>query len=139
LTCCQAVNRAGVPVVPGSTWLGTKSNFLYCGRYLGKEAIPGSDGRCGPYNGPQCPDCRGLTINGTAVTTPSVPSSSSTAATSPPSSTTQVMYSSAGDKGELFSTLSAPGATSPTSPASSTPTSSSTSHVSCSYCDQHGS
>ena len=24
---------------------------------LGRHAIPGSDGRCGPNNGPQCSDC----------------------------------------------------------------------------------
>ncbi|CAK0852885.1 unnamed protein product [Prorocentrum cordatum] len=30
----------------------------YCGRTLGKEAIPGSNGRCGPNNGPQCVPCR---------------------------------------------------------------------------------
>jgi hypothetical protein len=32
--------------------------MLYCGRRLGVEAIPGSDGRCGPNNGPQCADCQ---------------------------------------------------------------------------------
>ena len=30
---------------------------LYCGRILGHHAIPGSDGRCGPDNGPQCGSC----------------------------------------------------------------------------------
>merc|ERR1711907_86198 len=30
---------------------------LYCGRKLGRTAIPGSDGRCGPSNGPQCKSC----------------------------------------------------------------------------------
>jgi len=30
----------------------------YCGRNLGQEAIPGSDGQCGPNNGPQCADCK---------------------------------------------------------------------------------
>ena len=30
----------------------------YCGRLLGKDAIPGSDGQCGPNNGPQCADCK---------------------------------------------------------------------------------
>ena len=35
---------------------------LYCGRKLGKEAIyiPGSDGQCGPNEGPQCKACRSL-------------------------------------------------------------------------------
>jgi len=30
---------------------------LYCSRFLGADAIPGSDGRCGPANGPQCDSC----------------------------------------------------------------------------------
>ena len=30
---------------------------FYCGRNLGVTIIPGSDGNCGPSNGPQCPDC----------------------------------------------------------------------------------
>ena len=38
----------------------TASNY-YCGRRLGTSVIPGSDGQCGPNNGPQCPDCKGLT------------------------------------------------------------------------------
>jgi len=33
------------------------SGRLYCGRRLGTAAIPGSDGQCGPDNGPQCRDC----------------------------------------------------------------------------------
>ena len=31
---------------------------FYCGRRLGVSAIPGSDGRCGPTNGPQCMACQ---------------------------------------------------------------------------------
>ena len=31
--------------------MGT-TGLLYCGRYLGTTAIPWSDGRCGPNNGP---------------------------------------------------------------------------------------
>ena len=38
-------NSAGVAMKPGST------ERLYCGRRLGREAIPGSDGQCGPNNG----------------------------------------------------------------------------------------
>ena len=37
---------------------GAGIHILYCGRYLGQAAIPGSDGRCGPNNGPQCQDCK---------------------------------------------------------------------------------
>ena len=40
--------------------LGTRlgyTNLYYCGRRLGRQAIPGSDGQCGPTNGPQCTDC----------------------------------------------------------------------------------
>ena len=34
-----------------------KRHRYYCGRHLGRAAIPGSDGRCGPTNGPQCQSC----------------------------------------------------------------------------------
>ena len=37
---------------------GISSATKYCGRQLGVDAIPGSDGRCGPTNGPQCADCK---------------------------------------------------------------------------------
>ena len=30
----------------------------YCGIIKGKKVIPGSDGRCGPTNGPACPACK---------------------------------------------------------------------------------
>lgn len=46
------VNRADEPMI-----LGRDGLTLYCGRYLGTTVIPRSDGRCGPNNGPQCPDC----------------------------------------------------------------------------------
>ena len=32
--------------------LGNDNKTLYCGRFLGINKIPGSDGRCGPNNGP---------------------------------------------------------------------------------------
>ena len=48
-------NRAGVHMALGT---GSGANTLYCGRMLGEEYIPGSDGRCGPNNGPQCADCK---------------------------------------------------------------------------------
>ena len=31
---------------------------MYCGRNLGRNSIPGSDGQCGPNNGPMCGDCK---------------------------------------------------------------------------------
>ena len=34
----------------------------YCNRFLGVELIPGSDGRCGPDDGPCCKDCNNLTV-----------------------------------------------------------------------------
>lgn len=40
--------------------LGAREGFqdrYYCGRWLGTDAIPNSDGRCGPEDGPQCPSC----------------------------------------------------------------------------------
>jgi hypothetical protein len=62
----QAMNRAGVLVRAGS---GSTNNLVYCGRRLGREIIPGSDGQCGPNNGPQCPDCRGMTVTTDSATT----------------------------------------------------------------------
>jgi len=47
-------NAAGMSMFPGR---GRSSRILYCGRQLGVSNIPGSDGRCGPSNGPQCADC----------------------------------------------------------------------------------
>ena len=34
----------------GETW--------YCGRMLGRAAIPGSNGQCGPRDGPHCASCQ---------------------------------------------------------------------------------
>ena len=49
-------NEDGYPM----TWgIGTRcQDTLYCGRFLGQDAIPGSDGYCGPTNGPQCQACK---------------------------------------------------------------------------------
>lgn len=38
---------------------GSGANTLYCGRYIGASNLPGSDGSCGPSNGPSCQDCQG--------------------------------------------------------------------------------
>lgn len=53
------VNKAGVPMAFGNTKIAgyDGSSTYYCGRWLGEELIPGSDGRCGPSAGPQCGDC----------------------------------------------------------------------------------
>jgi len=48
-------NRAGAPVYLGSR--GNGRTRFYCNRRLGVNIIPGSDGACGPNDGPQCPDC----------------------------------------------------------------------------------
>jgi hypothetical protein len=47
-------------------------NKMFCGRRLGREAIPGSDGQCGPTNGPQCASCQRWNTNdeGALVTGP---------------------------------------------------------------------
>ena len=47
-------NNAGVSVSLGE---GKYSKTYYCSRVLGPHIIVGSDGQCGPNNGPQCPDC----------------------------------------------------------------------------------
>jgi hypothetical protein len=49
------VNDEGAPVAL-STQSGHTHRY-YCGRHLGRAAIPGSDGQCGPNNGPQCQSC----------------------------------------------------------------------------------
>mmetsp|Transcript_96631 Transcript_96631/g.259813 ORF Transcript_96631/g.259813 Transcript_96631/m.259813 type:complete len:266 (+) Transcript_96631:2-799(+) len=49
-------NDQGAPVARGSD--RSCSQLFYCGRNLGTAAIPGSDGRCGPSNGPQCSSCK---------------------------------------------------------------------------------
>jgi len=49
-------NGEGYPVFRGTT--AGSTNLLYCGITLGVEAIPGSDGRCGTNNGPQCDSCK---------------------------------------------------------------------------------
>ena len=38
---------------------------MYCGRHVGK--VQGSDGKCGPTNGPQCKDCKPFIINKAGV------------------------------------------------------------------------
>mmetsp|Transcript_57193 Transcript_57193/g.100091 ORF Transcript_57193/g.100091 Transcript_57193/m.100091 type:complete len:387 (+) Transcript_57193:84-1244(+) len=58
----DALNEAGVPMRLGqkdskdSTQDGDST--YYCGRNLGLDRIPGSDGVCGPVSGPQCEDCK---------------------------------------------------------------------------------
>eukprot|EP00980_Cylindrotheca_fusiformis_P018185 scaffold5887_cov122-Cylindrotheca_fusiformis.AAC.14 len=49
-------NDEGALVHFGEEWTA----FMYCGRRLGREAIPGSDGQCGPANGPNCKSCNRL-------------------------------------------------------------------------------
>jgi hypothetical protein len=46
-------NSDRYPMSRGNTW-----DSWYCGRNLGPEAIPYSDGQCGPTSGPQCASCK---------------------------------------------------------------------------------
>ena len=46
-------NDDGAPVTFGEE----RTDMIYCGRRLGVTNIPGSDGRCGPSNGPHCRSC----------------------------------------------------------------------------------
>ena len=55
-------NDEGAPVKLGTSKFGANdtndgSSRFYCGRHLGKAAVPGSDGQCGPNNGGQCSSC----------------------------------------------------------------------------------
>jgi Ran GTPase-activating protein (RanGAP) involved in mRNA processing and transport len=53
----DAINRAGVA-------MRRVGPLMYCGRELGKQAIPGAgDGVCGPSAGPQCSDCRAAQLD----------------------------------------------------------------------------
>ncbi len=54
----EQVNDEGAAVALGKKVRGCDGSSKYfCGRRLGEEAIPGSDGRCGPDSGPQCQSC----------------------------------------------------------------------------------
>ncbi|CAJ1365611.1 unnamed protein product [Effrenium voratum] len=55
------VNDEGCQVLRGTgeSYRGT----YYCGRVLGVRAIPGSDGRCGPADGPQCNSCKRFQVS----------------------------------------------------------------------------
>eukprot|EP00756_Hemistasia_phaeocysticola_P011012 Hpha_TRINITY_DN15076_c5_g5::TRINITY_DN15076_c5_g5_i1::g.124934::m.124934 len=56
-----AVNDEGVVVKLGRRAIGMSSDgsvTFYCGRHFGRQALPRSDGRCGPNNGPQCLSCK---------------------------------------------------------------------------------
>jgi len=59
-------NDDGARIAFGS---GPCCHKYYCGRALGRVAIPGSDGRCGPNNGPQCRSCRRVVNDEGARTT----------------------------------------------------------------------
>lgn len=55
-------NDEGAPVALGNDKYAAQghdgSSKYYCGRWLGRDAIPGTDGQCGPEGGPQCASCR---------------------------------------------------------------------------------
>ena len=60
-------NKAGQVVVLGD---GDFSHVYYCGQKLPKalsELMKSSDGWCGPNNGPQCPNCKGMFLANTSA------------------------------------------------------------------------
>ena len=61
------VNDEGAAMAPGS---GRWSSTLYCGRLLGRAAIQGSNGQCGPFDGPQCASCRRGATSGSVGAAP---------------------------------------------------------------------
>jgi len=63
----DGLNVAGKQMKLGT---GSGSGTYYCGRHLGVDTIPGSDGSCGPNNGPQCPDCQQACAAATRSTQP---------------------------------------------------------------------
>ncbi len=56
--CGVLCNSDGAPVSFGTG--DSYAETLYCGRDMGRDAIPHSDGKCGPSNGPQCEACKKL-------------------------------------------------------------------------------
>lgn len=48
-------NDEGAKVAPGRD--ASCCHLFYCGRHIGARQLPGSDGFCGPSNGPQCQSC----------------------------------------------------------------------------------
>eukprot|EP00449_Zooxanthella_nutricula_P012405 CAMPEP_0198503478 /NCGR_PEP_ID=MMETSP1462-20131121/9920_1 /TAXON_ID=1333877 /ORGANISM="Brandtodinium nutriculum, Strain RCC3387" /LENGTH=822 /DNA_ID=CAMNT_0044232607 /DNA_START=29 /DNA_END=2497 /DNA_ORIENTATION=- len=53
----ELYNSDGAPVRKGTFLFRTQ---YYCGRQLGTDEVPGSDGMCGPTGGPQCAACEAL-------------------------------------------------------------------------------
>jgi hypothetical protein len=56
----EFINRAGIAI-----YMGTRNEGrfrFYCNRSLGVDAIPDSDGTCGPNDGPQCNDCKAFIL-----------------------------------------------------------------------------
>lgn len=73
----EVCNDEGAPVTL-STQPGYTDRF-YCGRHLGVDQIPDSDGCCGPENGPQCASCMRLNLEvGSEPTTESPASTGQT-------------------------------------------------------------
>ena len=60
-SCCGSRSKVGVCEKTGATHRSTGTgpywDKLYCGRHIGREKLPHSDGVCGPDDGPQCVDC----------------------------------------------------------------------------------
>ena len=75
--CTNSANKNNGPFSAGSNWCCQRCDYdicdecasvthrtkgmtglYYCGRQLGTSAIPGSDGQCGPNDGPQCKGCQ---------------------------------------------------------------------------------
>jgi hypothetical protein len=54
--------------------------------------IPWSDGQCGPTNGPQCPDCKGMTVEGMAAAAAVLQSASASSSSGSTSSAAQVTH-----------------------------------------------
>jgi hypothetical protein len=57
----QPYNDEGVPVYRSTD--PDHKHMWYCGRYLGMDVMPGSDGHCGPHDGPACPACAYFSAN----------------------------------------------------------------------------
>ena len=84
-------NDEGAAVRLGNQDFGVKnandgSCKFYCGRRLGVNAIPGSDGSCGPSGGPQCQSCQRFQAQLRNDEAPVAPAAGSTSQAPPPAS-----------------------------------------------------
>lgn len=80
-SCAVYQDANGFPCKLG---IGLKgSTNYYCGRFVGRDALPGSDGFCGPWNGPNCKRCHMYQMEQAAANDESAAAGGASAAADP--------------------------------------------------------